>query len=101
MRPILYPDEGIWNLLKRIELKNVCCRDLTHLATLLLQAKERLRHKRSLIRACIAKSRLSVRACCRYACERSREWFKVRLLGPRSVSALLLLVLPCHVYGFR
>lgn len=54
MRPILYPDEGIWNLLKRIELKNVCCRDLTHLATLLLQAKERLRHKRSLIRACIA-----------------------------------------------
>lgn len=52
--PELNPDEGIWNLLKRRELKNVCCRDLAHLATLLLQAKERPRHKRPLIRACIA-----------------------------------------------
>jgi transposase len=51
--PELNPDEGIWNLLKRVELKNVCCRDLAHLATLLRQAKERLRHKRSLIQACI------------------------------------------------
>ena len=48
------PDEGIWNLLKRGELNNVCCRDLAHLATQLLQAKERLRHKQPLIRACIA-----------------------------------------------
>lgn len=52
--PELNPDEGIWNLLKRVELKNICCRDLAHLATQLLQAKERLRHKRPLIRACIA-----------------------------------------------
>ena len=52
--PELNPDEGIWNLLKRVELKNVCCRDLTDLATQLLQAKARLRHKRPLIQACIA-----------------------------------------------
>ena len=29
--PDTNPDEGIWNLLKRVELRNVCCRDLRHL----------------------------------------------------------------------
>jgi transposase len=29
--PELNPDEGIWNDLKRVKLKNVCCRDLAHL----------------------------------------------------------------------
>ena len=51
--PELNPDEGIWNLLKRVELKNVCCRDLTHLGMELRRAKERLRHKRELICSCI------------------------------------------------
>lgn len=51
--PELNPDEGIWNLLKRVELKNVCCRDLTHLATELCKAKDRLRHKPELIRSCV------------------------------------------------
>ena len=51
--PELNPDEGIWNLLKRVELKNVCCRDLGHLATELLKAKDRLRHKPELIRSCV------------------------------------------------
>jgi transposase len=51
--PELNPDEGIWNLLKRVELKNVCCRDLTHLATELRKAKDRLRHKPELIRSCV------------------------------------------------
>jgi transposase len=37
--PALNPDEGIWNYLKRVELKNVCCRDLGHLATELRKAK--------------------------------------------------------------
>jgi transposase len=38
----LNPDEGIWNHLKRVELKNICCRDLDHLANELRRAKERL-----------------------------------------------------------
>lgn len=50
--PALNPDEGVWNDLKRVELANRCCRDLTALALALRQAKERLRHKRSVIRAC-------------------------------------------------
>jgi transposase len=51
--PELNPDEGIWNLLKRVELKNICCRDLVHLATELRRAKERLQHKREIIRSCV------------------------------------------------
>src|ERR1051326_2704471 len=43
--PELNPDEGVWNQLKRVELKNVCCRDVTQLASELRLAKERLRHK--------------------------------------------------------
>ena len=50
--PELNPDEGIWNYLKRVELGNVCCTDLKHLATQLRRAKERLRHKREIIRSC-------------------------------------------------
>jgi transposase len=51
--PELNPDEGIWNLLKRGELKNVCCHDPLELATAVRQAKDRLRHKPALIRGCI------------------------------------------------
>ncbi len=50
--PDLNPDEGIWSYLKRVELANVCCRDLSELRTALLRARERLRHKREVIRAC-------------------------------------------------
>ena len=50
--PDLNPDEGIWNYLKRVELGNVCCRDLEHLSTELIRARERLRHKREVIRSC-------------------------------------------------
>lgn len=50
--PDLNPDEGIWNYLKRVELKNRCCRDLAELAVELRRAKERLRHKREIIRSC-------------------------------------------------
>ena len=50
--PDLNPDEGIWNSLKRVELGNVCCRDLQHLSTELIRARERLRHKREVIRSC-------------------------------------------------
>jgi hypothetical protein len=56
--PDLNPDEGIWNYLKRVELGNVCCSDLDQLYRKLIQAKERLRHKKEIIKSCSRKSRL-------------------------------------------
>ena len=50
--PDLNPDEGIWNYLQRVELKNRCCADLTELRRELRRAKERLRNKPHVIRAC-------------------------------------------------
>jgi transposase len=50
--PELNPDEGIWNYLKRVELRNVCCQDLKHLRGELRRATARLRHKRDVIRGC-------------------------------------------------
>jgi transposase len=50
--PDLNPEEGIWNELKRVELANVCCRDLADLRLQVIRARERLRHKREIIRAC-------------------------------------------------
>jgi transposase len=50
--PELNPDEGIWNYLKRVELGNVCCYDRAALGLALRRAKERLRHKRTVIHAC-------------------------------------------------
>src|SRR5262249_42585245 len=49
--PDLNPDEGIWNYLKRVELKNCCCADLAELRLKLLRAKERLRYRRHIIRS--------------------------------------------------
>jgi transposase len=51
--PELHADEGIWNYLKRVELANPCCHDLAELALVLRRAKERLRHQRHVIQACI------------------------------------------------
>jgi transposase len=48
--PDLNPDEGVWNDLKRVELRNRCCADLAELSLELRRAKERLRHKRHTIR---------------------------------------------------
>jgi transposase len=50
--PELNPDEGIWIYLKRVELGNLCCPNLAALALALRRAKERLRHKRTVIQAC-------------------------------------------------
>jgi hypothetical protein len=56
----LTPDEGIWNYLKRVELKNRCGADLGELRLELRRAKERLRHTRHtrhtrhIIRSCSA-----------------------------------------------
>ncbi len=51
--PDLNPDEGIWQYLKWVELKNVCCRDLSELRYELRLATARLRHKRAVIKGCI------------------------------------------------
>jgi len=50
--PELNPDEGIWNYLKRVELRNRCCHTLAELRAALRQATARLRHKRPVIQAC-------------------------------------------------
>lgn len=47
--PDLNPDKGIWNYLKRVELRNLCSADLAHLRL----AAARLRHKRQVIQGCI------------------------------------------------
>jgi|WetSurSiteA1Bulk_404760.scaffolds.fasta_scaffold53496_1 transposase len=52
--PELNPQEGVWNLLKRVELKNVCCLNLQHVQQELLHAKERLRHHKSTLSQCYA-----------------------------------------------
>lgn len=51
--PELNPSEGIWNYLKRVELKNLCCQSISHLGYELRKAKERLRHKPNVIQGCI------------------------------------------------
>lgn len=50
--PDLNPQELVWNLLKRRELKNLCCRDLAHLRHELVCAKERLRHRQQILQHC-------------------------------------------------
>lgn len=52
--PELNPQEGVWNLLKRVELKNICCLDVQHVQRELRRAKERLRHRKSVLRQCFA-----------------------------------------------
>jgi transposase len=54
--PDLNPAEGIWNYLKRVELANRCCADLATLGLALRRAKERLRHKRSVLHACFTQA---------------------------------------------
>jgi transposase len=54
--PDLNPAEGIWNYLKRVELANCCCADLTTLGLALRRAKERLRHQHSVLQACFTQA---------------------------------------------
>ena len=51
--PELNPDEGIWNYLKRVELRNVRCQDLAHLEDELRRAVTRLRRKRPVLHGCL------------------------------------------------
>lgn len=50
--PELNPQEGVWNLLKRHELKNLCCPNLSYLRSALVRAKERLRHRKPTLQSC-------------------------------------------------
>lgn len=49
--PDLNPDEGVWNYLKCVELKNVCCHTVPELRVELRKAIARLRNKTDVIRA--------------------------------------------------
>ena len=51
--PELNPDEGIWQYLKHVELRNLCCDDLAELRLELRLATARLRHKSAVLRGCI------------------------------------------------
>ncbi len=50
--PELNPDEGVWNHLKRVELKNRCCHDLDELRWELGLAIRRLRRNADRLVAC-------------------------------------------------
>ena len=56
--PELNPVEAVWQYLKRVELRNRCCRDLVHLRAELRKALARLRHKRDVLSGCLRKPRL-------------------------------------------
>ena len=51
--PELNPDEGVWNYLKRVELRNLCCHNLSELRSELCKAVVRLRRKTSIIQGFI------------------------------------------------
>jgi transposase len=51
--PELNPTEGIWSYLKRVELKNRCCPDLSTLRSELRQAIKRLRQKPDVLAGCV------------------------------------------------
>jgi transposase len=52
--PDLNPDEGVWNHLKRVELKNRCCQDLDELRWELGLAIRRLRRRPHALAACFS-----------------------------------------------
>jgi len=58
--PDLNPDEGVWQHLKRVEMRNLCCSDLRHLRTELWLATMRLRTKPHLVRGFFAGAGLSI-----------------------------------------
>lgn len=51
--PDLNPKEGVWNYLKHVELRNLCCADLTELRRELRLAAARLRHRPHVVQGCI------------------------------------------------
>jgi transposase len=59
--PDLNPAEGVWQHLKHVELRNVCCKDLSHLGRELNLAIMRLRSKPQIIRSFFAGAGLSIK----------------------------------------
>jgi transposase len=51
--PDLHPAEGLWKYRNRVELGNACGPALSAVGLALRRGKERLRHKRCVLRACI------------------------------------------------
>lgn len=78
--PDLNPEEGIWDELKRVELANVCCCDLADLRLQVIRARERLRHKREMIRACC-------RQCGYVGSSASGRSVRCSIMPPRGTSA--------------
>lgn len=58
--PELNPDEGVWHLLKDVQLRNLCCLDLCHLQYELGLAIRRLRRQPHLLRACFREAGLEL-----------------------------------------
>ena len=58
--PDLNPDEGTWQHLKRVELRNVCCLNLDHLHHELDLAALRLRRQPNLIQSFFAEAGLTI-----------------------------------------
>jgi transposase len=58
--PDLNPDEGTWNYLKYVEMRNLCCLNLQHLHCHLNLAITRLRRKSSVIQSFFSAAGLSL-----------------------------------------
>jgi transposase len=58
--PNLNPDEGVWQHLKHVEMRNLCCRDLYHLSVELNLAVKPLRKKPSVIQSFFAGAGLDI-----------------------------------------
>ena len=67
--PELNPDEGIWQYLKRVELRNRCCQDLAELRWELSLALRRVRRKPHVIRGCFRECGFSVSELPQRSCE--------------------------------
>jgi transposase len=59
--PELNPTEGVWQHLKHVELRNVCCKNLSHLSRELNLAIMRLRSKPLVIKSFFAGAGLSIK----------------------------------------
>ena len=60
--PELNPDEGVWEQLKNVEMRNLSCKDLNHLRIELNLAINRLRSKPRLIQSFFAGAKLSIKS---------------------------------------
>jgi transposase len=56
--PELNPDEGVWQQLKGVELRNLCCFDLRHLWDALRTAVKRVRRQPRMLKGCFIGARL-------------------------------------------